>query len=143
MDLLDPQTELNLNDEGWKIYTEDTNVLPQYLGPDADIKRAYITQGCEINGRVTGSVLFTGAIVKKGAQVIDSVLMPGVVVEEDATVTRALVADGVRIGEGCIVGKAGSEHITLVASDQVLSAAAREKETEKEKDTTKERTVKK
>ncbi len=115
MDLLDEKNTLDLNDPTWRIYTEDVAVLPQYVGPEAKIKRAYITQGVEVEGSVTNSVLFTNSQVGKGAKVIDSVLMPGAVVEEDATVTRALVADGVRIGKGAVVGKKNSENILLVA----------------------------
>ena len=74
-------------------------MLPQYVGPTAEIERAFINQGCVINGKVKNSVLFTGARVGEGAQIIDSVLMPGVEVEEGAVVTRALVADGVKIGK--------------------------------------------
>ena len=115
MDLINSKNELDLNDDSWKIYTEDTTVLPQYVGPTAEIERAFINQGCVINGKVKNSVLFTGARVGEGAQIIDSVLMPGVVVEEGAVVQRALVADGVRIGKGAVVGAADSEHIELVA----------------------------
>ena len=115
MDLLDKNNELDLNDSSWKIYTEDVNTLPHYIGPDADIKRAFITQGCIIEGEVKNSVLFTGAKVGAGAKVIDSVLMPGAEVEEGAVVTRALVADDVKIGKQAVVGSADSEHIELVA----------------------------
>ena len=115
MDLLDKNNELDLNDPSWKIYTEDVTCLPQYIGPDAKINRAFITQGCAVNGEVNNSVLFTGAKVGAGAKIIDSVLMPGVVVEEGAVVTRALVADNVKIGAGAVVGSADSEHIELVA----------------------------
>lgn len=115
MDLLDKNNELDLNDHTWKIYTEDTTTLPQYIGPDAKINRAFITQGCVVEGEVSNSVLFTGAKVGPGAKIIDSVLMPGVVVEEGAVVTRALVADNVKIGKEAVVGSAGSEHIELVA----------------------------
>lgn len=115
MDLLDSNNDLDLSDPTWKIYTEDTTTLPQYLGPEADIRRAYITQGCVVNGEVKNSVLFTGAKVGKGAKIIDSVLMPGVEVEEGAVVRRALVANDVRIGKGAKVGSANSEHIELVA----------------------------
>ncbi len=115
MDLLDKKNELDLSDPTWKIYTEDVTTLPHYVGADADIKRAFITQGCVIEGEVKNSVLFTGAKVGAGAKIIDSVLMPGVVVEEGAVVTRALVADGVKIGKEAVVGSAGSEHIELVA----------------------------
>ena len=115
MDLLNANNELDLGDPTWKIYTEDATVLPQYIGPDADVKNAYITQGCIVEGEVKNSVLFTGAKVGAGAKIIDSVLMPGAVVEEGAVIQRALVADGIHIGKQAVVGSADSEHIELVA----------------------------
>ena len=117
MDLLSPDGELDLNDTTWKIYTEDSSALPQYIGENAEIKKSFITQGCVIDGEVKNSVLFTGAKVGAGAKVIDSVLMPGVVVEEGAVINRALVADGVHIGTQAVVGDAESEHIELVAKN--------------------------
>ena len=120
MDLLDTNCELDMNDSTWKIYTEDVTTLPQYIGPNAEINRAYITQGCVVNGEVTNSVLFTDAKVGNGAKVIDSVLMPGVVVEDGAVVTRALVADGVVIGKNATVGSADSETIELVAKNVIV-----------------------
>ena len=115
MDLLDKNNELDLNDSTWKIYTEDAVALPQYIGPDAEIDRAFITQGCVIEGSVKNSVLFTGARVGAGAKIIDSVLMPGAEVAEGAVVQRALVADNVKIGKEAQVGSADSEHIELVS----------------------------
>lgn len=117
MDLLDSDCELDLNDPTWRIYTEDTTSLPQYIGSNANINRAYITQGCVIDGEVTHSVLFTGAKVGSGAKIIDSVLMPNAVVEDGAVVTRALIADGVVVGKDAVVGSADSESILLVAND--------------------------
>ena len=115
MDLLDKNNALDLADSSWKIYTQDTDALPQYIGAQASIERAFITQGCIVDGLVKNSVLFTGAKVAPGAKIIDSVLMPGVEVEEGAVVTRALVADNVKIGKNAVVGSADSENIELVA----------------------------
>ena len=115
MDLLSPDNELDLSDLTWKIYTEDVTALPQYIGTEARIQNAYITQGCVIEGEVTNSLVFTGAKVRPGAKVIDSVLMPGAIVEDGAVVIRALVANGVNIGKGALVGSADSEHIELIA----------------------------
>nr|WP_295279922.1 glucose-1-phosphate adenylyltransferase [uncultured Blautia sp.] len=115
MDLLSPDNELDLSDLTWKIYTEDVTALPQYIGTEAKIQNAYITQGCVIEGEVTNSVIFTGAKVRPGAKVIDSVLMPGAVVEDGAVVVRALVANGINVGKGALVGSADSEHIELIA----------------------------
>ena len=115
MDLIDSRNELNLNDPTWKIYTEDTPALPQYIGPNAKINKAFITQGCVVEGEVSHSILFTGCTVGEGAKVIDSVLMPGVEVAAGAVVQRALVADNVKIGQGAVVGSADSENIELVS----------------------------
>lgn len=117
MDLLDTNCELDMNDPSWRIYTEDVTTLPQYIGANANINRAYITQGCVVDGEISNSVLFTGAEVGTGAKIIDSVLMPNVVVGEGAVITRALIADGVVIGKGAVVGSADSAEIELVAKD--------------------------
>lgn len=115
MDLLDKNNALDLNDNTWKIYTEDVTTPPHYIGPNAEIKRAFITQGCIIDGVVSNSVLFTDAKVMTGAKVYDSVLMPGAVVEEGAVVHRAIIADGIKIGKNAVVGDPESEHIELVS----------------------------
>ena len=115
MDLLSSKNELDLDDPSWKIYTEDVTALPQYISTEADVKDAYITQGCVVQGEVKHSVLFTGVKVGVGAKVIDSVLMPGAIVEDGAVVQRALVAGGIRIGKGAVVGDSGSENIALIA----------------------------
>ena len=117
MDLLDDNNELDLGDSSWKIYTEDITTLPHYVGANAEIKRAFITQGCIIEGEVKNSVLFTGVKVGENAKVIDTVLMPNAVVEEGAVIHRALVSDGVNIGKGAVVGSPDSEHIELIAQD--------------------------
>ena len=117
MDLLSEDNELNLDDPTWKIYTEDSSSMPAYIGNEAKIERAYLTQGCRVEGTVKSSILFTGARVAPGAVVTDSVLMPGASVEEGARVTRALVADGVKIGRGVTAGDAKSKSILLVAKD--------------------------
>ena len=115
MDLIDSRNEQNLNDPAWKIYTEDTSALPQYIGPNAKVNKAFITQGCVVEGEVNHSVLFTGCKVGEGAKIIDSVLMPGVEVAAGAVVRRALVADNVKIGQDAVVGSADSENIELVS----------------------------
>ena len=117
MDLLDRRSGLDLDDRTWKIYTEDIPTFPQYISEEADVKNAYITQGCVVEGEVKNSVLFTGAKVGEGARVYDSVLMPGAVVEPGAVLNRVIVADGVKIGSQAVVGSADSEHIELVAKN--------------------------
>ena len=98
MDLLkDKELDLYNIRKEWKIYTEDTLGKPQIIGDKAEVKNSLITQGCLVNGKVEGSVLFNNVNVGEGAKVIDSVLMPGVLVEEGAEVYKAIVDEGVVI----------------------------------------------
>jgi glucose-1-phosphate adenylyltransferase len=119
MDLLKKNSALDLGDKTWKIYTEDVNALPQYIGEEAKIENAYITQGSVVLGEVKNSVLGTNCVVGKGAKVVDSVIQPGAKIGEGAKVTRCIVADDVEIAPGAVVGSANSEHIELVAKKYV------------------------
>lgn len=119
MDLLKNNSELDLGDPTWKIYTEDVNALPAFIGEEAKIENAYITQGCVILGEVKNSVLGTNCEVGKGAKIIDSVVQPGAKIGDGASVVRCIVADDVQIAPGASVGHKDSEHIELVAKKYV------------------------
>ena len=116
MDLLE-EDELDLSDSGWKIYTENKNAVPQYVGSEGSVENCYITQGVKVFGDVSHSVLGSNCTIGKGAKVVDSVIMPGAHIGEGATVTRCIVADNVEIGAGVKVGNNNSEHILLVAKN--------------------------
>ncbi len=117
MDLLELENELDLSDESWKIYTEDVNAFPQSIREDAIIDNAYITQGCQIEGTIKNSVIFTNSIVEEDAEVVDSVIMTDVKIEKGAKVYRAIVADGAVIKKGCTVGSLDSKNILLVPKE--------------------------
>ena len=122
MDLLDHTSDLNLFDTTWKIYTDDANTCPQYLGENAVIHNAYITQGCEVDGEVEHSVLFTDCLIKNGAKVKDSVVMNGAVVGEGAKIDRCLVMDDAKIPDCMVLGDPKSEKILLVTRQTVSKA---------------------
>ncbi len=115
MDLLKADNELDLGDNTWKIYTEDVNALPQFIGENAVIDNSYITQGSTIYGEVRNSVIGTNCEVASGAVVVDSVVLPGAKIGEGAKVTRCIVANDVEVAPGAICGSADSETIDLVA----------------------------
>lgn len=117
MDLLDPDNELGLSDTTWKIYTEDVNALPQFIGEHAKIENCLITQGSIILGEVYNSVIGTNCEIGEGAKVIDSVILPGAVIKEGAKVTRCIVGDNFVCEKDTVYGSSKSKQITLVASE--------------------------
>ncbi len=115
MDLLNDNSQLDLFDPQWKIYTDDASAIPQCIGSKAKISNAVITQGAIINGEVNHSVIFSGAKVSEGAKITDTVLMNNAVVGKGAKLTRCLVADDVRIPDNMTLGSKSSKEILLVS----------------------------
>lgn len=103
MDLLDPKVPLELYDKSWKIYARNNALPPQYIGNKAHVENSMITEGCQVNGNVDFSVLYSGVTVEEGATVNYSIVMPGSVIKAGAVVEYSIV------GSDCVVE--GGAHI--------------------------------
>ena len=127
MDLLGEAPRLCLNDEGWRIYSRHEAHTPQFVGEGAVVENSTVTEGCEIEGEVRGSVLSPGVRVLPGAVVTDSVLMEGVTVCSGAVVTRAIVDERTVIGGGCVIGerRRGTREITVIGADLTIPEGER------------------
>lgn len=109
MDLLSPNSGLNLSDDSWKIYGRSTGSPPHFTTKDAHVTHTLLSEGCEIAGNVSESVLFSDVKIEKGAKVEYSILMPGAVVEKGATVRYSIVAENAVIARDAVVGGAPSD----------------------------------
>ena len=109
MDLLSPNSGLNLSDDSWKIYGRTTGSPPHFTAKGAKVQHTLLSEGCEIAGNVSESVLFSDVKVARNANVEYSILMPGAVVEEGANVRYAIVASGAVIAKGASIGAGPSE----------------------------------
>lgn len=105
MDLLDPNTTLDLNDESNKIYSKNPMMSPHYIGENAIIQNSLIADGCNVYGDLEFSVLFSGVTIGKGAKIIDSIIMPGAVIGEGAKVQYAIVSENAVIGKNAVIGQ--------------------------------------
>jgi len=104
MDLVRDAPPLNLFDPEWHILTREHNRPPTCLEAGAQVHNSVITDGCQIAGRVEGSVLGPGVIVEPGALVRDSVLMDDCLVRRDAVVHRSILDKRVRVGASAVIG---------------------------------------
>ena len=114
MDMLSPESGLDLLDESWPIYARSVNAQPAFLGSDSQVRHSAINRGCILEGTVENSVLAPNVVVGKGARVSYSVLMPGTVVKPGAVVEYAILGENCSIGENCHVG--GTPEETAPAS---------------------------
>lgn len=104
MELIDIIPEFNLYEEFWKIYTNSSNLPPQYISEDAAIDKCIIGNGAEICGELKSSVLGGGVTVGKGSVIKDSILMRDVVVGENCVIDKAIIAEGTVIGNNVEIG---------------------------------------
>lgn len=109
MDLLGDEPTLKLGTGAERVLSRHENAPPQYIGPDATVENASITEGCEILGTVRNSVLGENVRVLEGAVVEDAVLMGDVTVQAGARVYYSMIDRGVRISKNAVVGKPRGE----------------------------------
>jgi glucose-1-phosphate adenylyltransferase len=122
MDLLSDPPVFDVGGGG-KVYSRNPALPPQFIGPEAVVKNALITEGCEIYGRVEDSVVGSGVYVARGAVVRHSVIMENVTVRENASVDYGIVDSGTTVGANVRVGspEGGRGGIALVGRNLTLS----------------------
>ncbi|MCI2057437.1 MAG: glucose-1-phosphate adenylyltransferase [Oscillibacter sp.] len=104
MDMLSPESGLDLLDESWPIYSRTFSAPAAYLGEKANVTHSAFNRGSELLGTVENSVLSQGVTVAEGATVSYSVLLPGVTVEPGAVVRYAILGENCHVGKNCHVG---------------------------------------
>ncbi len=109
MDMLTPDSGLDLLDDSWTIYAQTVAAPAAFLGPDSEVANSAFNRGDIIEGDVENSVLSQNVTIKKGAKVSHSVLFPGVTIEEGAVVNYSIVGEGCAIGKDCKIGEPREE----------------------------------
>ena len=104
MDMLAPESGLDLRDQSWPIYARSVSAPPAFLGAGSRVTHSAMNRGSVLEGTVENSVLSPNVTVGEGAAVRYSVLFPGVVVEPGAVVEYAILGENCRIGRDCHVG---------------------------------------
>ena len=118
MDLLGEAPELDLSDPDWKISYRHNPLNPQYIGNDAKISDSIIAEGCDIEGTVINSVLFSGIKVGKGTVIRNSVIMPNVVIGENTEINHSILDADCNICDNAVIGENDPDKdITVVGAD--------------------------
>ena len=124
MDLLGKHPQFDIyGKSGNKIYARNTAKPATFISKSAELHECFISEGCEVYGTIDHSVVSTGCVIGKGAEVTDSVIMPDTVIREGSTVTRAITGEQVTIGKKAVVGLCdeGEEPgITVIGTGKVV-----------------------
>ena len=104
MDMLAPESGLDLRDRSWPIYARSVSAPPAFLGENSAVAHSAVNRGSVLEGVVENSVLSQNVTVGEGAAVRYSVLFPNVEVAPGAVGEYAILGEGCKIGPGCHVG---------------------------------------
>ncbi|MDU0895013.1 MAG: sugar phosphate nucleotidyltransferase, partial [Anaerococcus sp.] len=123
LDLINPDNELGIYDEDWKIYTTSLNLPPHRIGPKGTLNDALVNEACVIDGKVENSVLFSNVTVAEGAEVYNSVLLNGSKVNAGCKIYNCVVAEDIEITEERINSiYAMGKYFALMANDKTFEA---------------------
>lgn len=130
MEVLDPEhSGINLFDENWKIYSRNSGMTGHRIGADAIVEESMVTDGCNIQGTVKHSVLFSGVTVEKGAVVEDAVVMGRTTIKSGAIVKHCILAENVVVEKNAVVGQKPADdsvgEVATVASNVTIGKYAK------------------
>ena len=121
MDLLSDIPPFNMNDRGWRVYSQNPNQPPQYIASTAVVKNSLINEGCVIFGEIDHSVIFFGVNVGKNTQIKDSVIMPNVKIGSDVKIYRAIIGEGCIIADGVTIGDPHATETLLIGNNEIIT----------------------
>ncbi|MBR2984630.1 MAG: glucose-1-phosphate adenylyltransferase [Clostridia bacterium] len=131
MDLLNPESGINLNDVTWKIYARTSAEPPHFASQLADIRNSIVSEGANVSGKVVNSIISHSAYVGKDAEIYDSVVLPGAQVMEGAKIRHAIIAEGAVIEKNALVGETQTAPVKGEWQIALVGPMARVKEGEK------------
>lgn len=99
-DTLDPHVRNELFYAHGPVYTRIMDAVPVKYATGCQVENSVFGNGCDIRGRVAGSVLFRGVNVESGADVESCVIMQDSRIGHDVHLRNAVVDKNVVIGDG-------------------------------------------
>lgn len=122
MDLLGVEPRFDLHKRRSRILSRNNAKPPQYIGNEAVTSNSLITEGCEIYGKVTNSVIFNGVTIEKDAEVSNSVIMSGSVIKSGADVEYSIIDCDTVIENDCRIGESRDtdKGICVIGSGLIL-----------------------
>ena len=97
--------DLDLDDEGWKIYARNMAEPPHFISPTGRVQNCLISEGTVVHGTAKDSIISHSVTIGKNAYIEGSIIMPGAVIGEGADIRYSIVGWDAVVGKGCMVGE--------------------------------------
>lgn len=121
-------SELNLDDDKWKIYARNNAEPPQFITPTGKVSNCLVSEGTVIRGTAKDSIISHSVTIGEGAYVEASIIMPGAVIKDGADVRYSIIGWDAVVGKNAMVGETldecrpGEWKISVIAPKYELPA---------------------
>jgi glucose-1-phosphate adenylyltransferase len=104
MDILGEKPLLDMRESENRIYARNYSHPCSYISPEAEIEDSYVAEGSRVYGKVHHSVISTGCVIEKGAEIYDSFVMPNSVIETRSVIRYSIVGEDAVVHANARIG---------------------------------------
>ena len=99
LEMLDHNNYKKLFNNGSTIYTRGYNTPPTVYGKNATVTGCYISNGCNIKGKVTNSIIGRNVVIEEGAVVNNSIIFSHAYIKANSMIEDAIIENSSVINE--------------------------------------------
>lgn len=104
MDILGDHPKLDLKSNDGKIYARNYALPSSFIADGAKIVNSYIAEGSTVYGNVYNSIISTGCVIEKDAEIHNSFVMPNTVIEKSSIVKYAIIGEDTVVHANAKIG---------------------------------------
>lgn len=104
MDILGENPELDMREKKNRIYARNYANPSSFVSKDAEVVNSYVAEGSLVYGKVHNSIISTGCVIERGAEIYDSFIMPNTVIEKSTVVKYAIIGEDTVVHANAKIG---------------------------------------
>lgn len=104
MDILGENPELDLRDTEDRIYARNYSHPSSYIAPESEIVNSYVAEGSTVYGKVYNSIISTGCVIEKDAEIHNSLIMPNATVGKSSVIRYAIIGEDAIVHANARIG---------------------------------------
>lgn len=104
MDILGKEPLLDMRERENRIYARNYANPSSYISGDSDIVNSFVAEGSTVHGKVHNSIISTGCVIEKGAEIYNSFVMPNAVIEKSSVIKYAIIGEDTVIHANSRIG---------------------------------------
>lgn len=126
MDILGEKPQLDMREEKDRIYSRNYSHPGSYFSKDSVVVDSFVAEGSMVYGKVYNSIISTGCVIEKDAEIHNSIVMPNAVIKKNAAIKYAIVGEeavvnaNARIGDSPEFYEKSKWDIAVVGPEKVI-----------------------